>query len=215
MIYLDSSQRKRVLPRQILWKLRMMVLGGSGKHGTYQHYLRKQILLYTNYFYSVNGLSSVPACLINCRDGLGLVDPVWTSYGKEWRSLAALWLRAETALSKTGRCDLTITEINDSTIPNAIKDWMYSKRMAQDARPPDDRFGKVWTAFLASLKIDTYPDGDALLEEVWCRPGQTGIVLFILGLYWQAEYSGAGNDWQRNMELVKDIFTKILSAPKL
>lgn len=171
--------------------------------------------MYTNHSYRVNGLSSVPACLIHYRNELGLLDPIWTSYGKEWRSLATLWLRAEAALSKTGRSDLTFKEIKDLAIPDGIKDWMYSKLMTQPAHLPDDRFGKVWTAFLASLKINTFPDGDAILEEVWCRPGKTGIVSFILGLYWQAEYSGGGNDWQRNMGLVEDIFNKILSAPKL
>jgi hypothetical protein len=57
--------------------------------------------------------------------------------------------------------------------------------------------------------------GDAVLDQIWCRPGKTGIIVFLVGLYWQSEYSGAGNAWSDNMTLVNRIFHAILDAPTL
>ena len=150
------------------------------------------------------------------KEKLGLLDPTWTSYGKEWRSLASLWLRAESALAKSGRADLKFAEINHSSLPQAIKDWMVHALMRVDAMPPrGDGFGAIWTSFLKSLPISEWKDNDGVLEQVWCRTGTTGIVFLVLGLFWQAEYSGAGKEWTSNMRRVHDIFECILSALEL
>jgi hypothetical protein len=129
--------------------------------------------------YSAHGLSSVTALYSSIKSELGLIDPDWTSYPSEWRSLSLLWLRADVALAKTGCGDLSIAEINRLSIPADLKDWMISKKMSRDVHPPDSGFGKVWTAFLADLSIPTWAKGGSILQEEWCRPGKTGIVLFL------------------------------------
>jgi hypothetical protein len=146
---------------------------------------------------------------------LGLIDPVWTSYGEAWRSLATLWLRAENALLRAGRPELEFKEIKDLNIPEAIKDWMISKRLQQDARPPDSRFGNIWTDYLRALPLAMWQDDGNIFQETWCRTGKTGIVMFVLGLYWQAEHSGGGHDWEANLKFVEAIFELILSIPEL
>ena len=55
--------------------------------------------------------------------------------------------------------------------------------------------------------------GDAILDQIWCRPGKTGVVFLLVGLHWQAVYSGAGKKWERNLKLVDSIFRTILAAP--
>ena len=53
------------------------------------------------------------------------------------------------------------------------------------------------------------------MTEIWCCLGKTGILGLILCLYWQAEHSGAGNDWIENMKRVEGIFNAILADPDL
>jgi len=54
-----------------------------------------------------------------------------------------------------------------------------------------------------------------VMNEMWCRQGKTGIIGLILCLYWQASFSGAGNDWKVNMQRVEDIFNAILAELEL
>jgi len=90
---------------------------------------------------------------------------------------------------------------------------MNSKLMNIDARPPADSFGKVFTAYLKGLSSSNMKDRGTVMTEIWCRPGKTGILGLLLCLYWQAEYSGAGNDWKQNMKRVEDIFNAISAEP--
>jgi hypothetical protein len=53
------------------------------------------------------------------------------------------------------------------------------------------------------------------MDEIWCRPGKTGIVILLVGLHWQALYSGAGKKWVSNIERVATIFDAILGVPSL
>jgi hypothetical protein len=53
------------------------------------------------------------------------------------------------------------------------------------------------------------------MSEMWTHPGKTGIIGLLLCLYWQAEYSGGGKDWELNMDRVKCIFNAILAIPEL
>jgi hypothetical protein len=135
--------------------------------------------------------------------------------GAQWRSLAALWLRAESALSKSGRTDLSFTQIRKASLPEEWKEWMNAKLMKTDAKRPSDKFGKVFTDYLNGLPSTPSDIGGAVMAAVWCRPGKTGILGLLLCLYWQAEYSGGGNDWQANMERVEGIFSAILAEPTL
>jgi hypothetical protein len=146
---------------------------------------------------------------------LGLIDPDWGSYPSEWRSLSALWLRVDVALAKTGRGDLSIAEINSMAIPSDVKDWLISKKMSRDAHAPDSGFGKVWTDFLKDLPVSKWAKTPSILQEQWCRPGKTGVVLFLLGIHWQAKYSATGNDWHRNVERIQQIFNIIFTDPTL
>jgi hypothetical protein len=133
----------------------------------------------------------------------------------QWRSLAALWLRAESALSKSGRTDLSFTQIRKASLPEEWKEWMNAKLMKTDTKRPSDKFGKVFTDYLNGLLSTPSDVGGAVMAAVWCRPGKTGILGLLLCLYWQAEYSGGGNDWQANMKCVEGIFSAILAEPTL
>jgi hypothetical protein len=135
--------------------------------------------------------------------------------GAQWRSLAALWLRAESALSKSGRTDLSFTQICKASLPEEWKEWMNAKLMKTDAKCPSDKFGKVFTNYLNGLPSTPLDVGGAVMVAVWCRPGKTGILGLLLCLYWQAEYSGSRNDWQANMKRVEGIFSAILAEPTL
>lgn len=126
-----------------------------------------------------------------------------------------LWRRADALLAKTGRGDLLIKEIRASTLPITLKDWLYSKIMHTDASAPEESFGKEYTYYLERLPWNTMTKGDAVLAEVWCRSGKTGIIVLLLGLHWQAVYSGAGKKWNDNLSRVEKIFHAILDAPTL
>lgn len=90
-----------------------------------------------------------------------------------------------------------------------------SKKMSQDAQPPDSGFGKVWTDFVAGLQMSKWAKKHDILQEQWCRPGKTGIILFLLGIHWQAKYSATGNDWYSNVKRVEEMFNIILTDPTL
>jgi hypothetical protein len=53
------------------------------------------------------------------------------------------------------------------------------------------------------------------MDNIWCRPGKTGILSLLLCIYWQTEHSGAGNDWDSNVQYVEGIFNAILAVPEL
>jgi len=90
---------------------------------------------------------------------------------------------------------------------------MNSKLMSIDAKPPAELFGHVFTDYLKGLSMSTMKDQCMVMTEIWCHSGKTGIVRLRLCLYWQAEYSGARNDWKHNMRCVEDIFKAILAEP--
>jgi hypothetical protein len=135
--------------------------------------------------------------------------------GVQWKALAALWLRTEILLTKSGRTDLSFTQVHKSSIPEEWKEWMNAKLMSVDARPPAASFGKVFTNYLMGLPSSTMEKKGTVMTEIWCRPGKTGIIGLLLCLYWQAEFSGAGNDWKMNMKRVEDIFNAISAEHSL
>jgi len=149
------------------------------------------------------------------HEEVGLAGKAWDSLGADWQALAALWLRTETALSKSGRTDLTFNEIRTSSIPDDWKEWMNAKLMKTDAKRPTESFGQVLTDYLKGLPLSVLKIGGTVMTQLWCRPGKTGILGLILCLYWQAEYSGAGHDWNVNMKCVEHIFNVILAEPDL
>ena len=169
----------------------------------------------TNTCLSQPGLGGVPAALHHLREEVGLAGEGWESLGAEWQDLAALWLRTETALSKSGRIDLTFTEIRKSSIPEEWKEWMNAKVMRIDAKRPADSFGQVFTGYLNGLPSTAFDIGGTVMTEIWCRPGKTGILGLLLCLYWQAEYSGGGNAWKSNIKRIEGIFNAILAEPDL
>jgi len=87
--------------------------------------------------------------------------------------------------------------------------------MQTDPTPPGESFGNDFTNFLGNLPWSSITKGDGILQQVWCCPGKTGIVFLLVGLHWQAVYSGAGKKWERNVKLVDNIFRTILTAPSL
>jgi hypothetical protein len=135
--------------------------------------------------------------------------------GAQWQALGSLWLCAEQALSKSGRTDLSFAKIKQSDIPEEWKDWAYAKIMKVDARPPSESFGKTFTTYLSRYSSDAEDMAGTVMSNTWCRPGKTGILGLLVCLYWQAEYSGAGNDWETNRERVECILNAILAVPDL
>jgi hypothetical protein len=135
--------------------------------------------------------------------------------GARWQALGALWLRAEQALSKSGRTDLSFGEIRQSDIPEEWKDWAYAKIMRVDAKPPSESFGNTFTTYLSQYPPNAADMAGTVMSNTWCRSGKTGILGLLVCLYWQAEYSGAGNDWELNLERVEGIFNAILALPDL
>jgi hypothetical protein len=157
----------------------------------------------------------VPTDFQHIREEIGLAGPSWTDLGKTWHALGTLWLRAEGQLTKLGRTDLKFDEVRKSSLPEPLKDWIYSKLMHTDATRPNESFGDVFTDFLRGLPWNHLTQGDNVVEQIWCRTGRSGIVIFLVGLFWQAEYSGGGKQWKENMKRVESIFKAILNAPVL
>src|SRR5271156_6722078 len=106
--------------------------------------------------------------------------------GAQWQALGSLWLHAEQALSKSGRTDLSFTEIKQSNIPEEWKDWAYAKIMKGDARPPSESFGKTFTTYLSQYSSNVEDMAGTVMSNTWCRPGKTGILGLLVCLYWQA-----------------------------
>ena len=84
-----------------------------------------------------------------------------------------------------------------------------------DAKPPSESFGTVFTNYLSGDSSDSAAIEGTVMDNIWCRPGKTGILGLVLCLYWQAEYSGAGNEWKANIQHVERIFNAILAEPEL
>ena len=160
-------------------------------------------------------MAGIPSSLQHLRDEVGLSGEPWDSLGASWQALAAKWLRAEAALAKSGNKELTFNEIRQSDIPEGWKDWMSAKVLRIDAKPASETFGQDFTDYLRGLAPSTLKVGGTVMSEVWARPGKTGVIGLLLCLYWQAEYSGAGNDWNHNVKCIDSIFDAILAIPEL
>jgi hypothetical protein len=87
--------------------------------------------------------------------------------------------------------------------------------MNTDSKRPAQAFGVLFTEYLNGLPSSTMAIQGTVMTEIWCRPGKTGIIGLLLCLYWQAESSGAGNDWKANIARVRYIFNAILGQPEL
>ena len=161
---------------------------------------------------SLPGLDGVPAPLLYLHKEVRLVGKPWTSLGDRWQALCKLWLHAEAILESSTRSDLTFTQIRKSAIPEDWKEWMNSKLMNSDAMPPADTFGNMFTEYLNGLQLTAKESTNTVMSAIWCRSGKTGILGLLLCLYWQAEYSGAGCDWESNMKCVESIFNTILTS---
>ena len=135
--------------------------------------------------------------------------------GVKWQALGSLWLYAEQALSKSGRTELSFAEIQQSNIPEEWKDWAYAKIMKVNARPPSESFVKNFTTYLSQYSSNTEDMAGMVMLNTWCQPGKKGILGLLVCLYWQAEYSGAGNDWETNHERVECILNVILVVPDM
>lgn len=157
----------------------------------------------------------MPPGLQHLREEVGLSGDHWETAGSKWQTLAGLWVHAKVALGKSGRTDLTFKEIHQSTLPSQWKDWMCTKIMKTDGTLPSDAFGQSFTDYLSGLLATTLRVGGTVMTEIWCCPGKTGVIGLLLCLYWQAEYSGAGKDWEENICRVELIFTAILAVPEL
>lgn len=169
----------------------------------------------TTCVFSQPGLGSVPATLQHLREEVGLAGQAWIDLGKPWHTLAGLWLRADAHLARTGRGDVEYDEARKSSLPGPLRDWVWSTLLRRDSQRPAESFGDEFTKYLKDLPWDTMTKDDAILEQIWCRAGKTGTIVLLVGLYWQAEYSGAGETWKNNMKLVDKIFRAILDAPAL
>ena len=88
----------------------------------------------------------MPQGLHHLREEAGLAGVTWQEFGKNWQLLAALWLRVEVLLAKTGRVDLEIKEICASTLPTALQDWLYSRILCTDSNRPMKDIHRVYTA---------------------------------------------------------------------
>ena len=126
--------------------------------------------------------------------------------------LCKLWLRAEAILESSTRSDLSFTQIHKSTIPEDWKDWMNSKLMNSDAKPPADTFRNVFTEYLNRLQLTVKESTNTVMSAIWCCSGKTGILGLFLCLYWQVEYLGARHDWEGNMKCIESIFNTILTS---
>ena len=87
---------------------------------------------------------------------------------------------------------------------------MNAKLINTDTRPPDESFRKSFTQYLKGLQLTTPDSGSTVMSVLWCCPGKTGVLGLLLCFYWQAEYSGAGKDWEGNVKRVESIFNNIL-----
>ena len=74
---------------------------------------------------------------------------------------------------------------------------MNVKQLKADDQTPSDTFRQVLTDYLTGLPSNTGEVGGSIMKQVWCWPGKMGIFGLLLCLYWQAEYAGAGNDWDK------------------
>src|ERR1700737_1004755 len=72
---------------------------------------------------SLPGLSGCPLYFYHICEEVGIAGRGWEDLGKPWHAIATLWLRAEVMLSKIGHPDLKYAEIQQSTLPEALKDW--------------------------------------------------------------------------------------------
>ena len=57
--------------------------------------------------------------------------------------------------------------------------------------------------------------GGIVMQQMWCRPGKTGTLGLLLCLFWQAQYSGVGPEWNNNINSVKQILNAIILEPSL
>ena len=117
---------------------------------------------------SLPGLDGVPTLLLNLCKEVGLIGKLWKSLGDQWQALCKLWLHAETILESSTCSDLSFTQICKSTIPEDWKDWMNSKLMNSDAKPPVDSFGNVFTEYLNRLQLTVKDSTDTVMSAIWC-----------------------------------------------
>ena len=165
--------------------------------------------------YSQPGLASVPQSLLTIQEEARLAGQGWEDLGKSWHTLATLWLHAETHLRKSGRTDLKYAGVHASSLPEPLKQWMYSKLLRVVCSRPGEQFENEFTSYLVELPWSSLTNGNVIMDEVWCRPGKTGTIVLLVGLYWQALYSGARKKWESNLQRVETIFHSILNAPEL
>ena len=120
---------------------------------------------YHAFLNSQSGLGLVPADFQNIWEEIGLAGPSWTNLGKNWHALGALWLHAEGQLMKLGRANFKFDEIQKSSLPEPLKDWMYSKLMRQDAARPQESFGNIFTDYIQRLPWKQMTKGDNVVEQ--------------------------------------------------
>lgn len=126
------------------------------------------------------------------------------------RALCNFWLWVEAVLAQTGYLNL----VNLLQVPEDIQQWMINKNKLFDGHHPGSKFSKIWTKFVAGISLSKKGKCN-ILKEMWCRPGRTRVIIFLLAIFWQAEYCGSRKDWLANTEHIDSLFNLILNHPDL
>ena len=163
------------------------------------------------------GLSGLPTGFSSLCAELGLASPEWVEYGPEWQNMTCKWLSAETMLAKTGKGAMALSDVKSTGLPALLQEWALAQihKIQFDYGAVGEAFGDDMLKWWDGLHLAHGKDGDAILVHGWCRNGQTGIVILILGMRWWAEHAGAGTQWTRVLREMTHMFEVVVTAPSL
>ena len=106
-----------------------------------------------------------------------------STLGAEWQALGSLWFWTDTALIRSARTNLSSMGIHQLSIPDAWKEWMFTKAMKPDAPRPSEAFGRMFTEYLRGLPASTHAIGGTVLDQPWSHLGRTGMIGVVFCLY--------------------------------
>jgi hypothetical protein len=169
-----------------------------------------------NYFYRSHGLTGVPSTFLSLRQELGLVGDHWQLYGAEWQELARKWLMAEVTLVRLVKPPMTVVDVKTTQLPLALQDWAVCQiaKLEFSSTQVRETIGAEMLKWWKGLNVGR-KDVDDIFNYAWCRDGQTGIVMLILGMHWWADRSGGGNEWKMVIREMSNMFEKLANAPSL
>lgn len=159
--------------------------------------------------------SLIPRFLHSTAELYGLSPEFYVNAGPSFQDLVVAWAQVETFVKERAskgpqRLDeLALTRLPPAVI--AFGEAVLEGESLNEHLPPRD-LPQAMSAWIDDIVGE---EGDTLLAAPWCRAGNAGLSLLVLGIKWWKDLAGETKEWLEGCRRLRLAFNEIQKARSL